>query len=370
MVVVVVVAAVVIPVVAMGAPDSAAPALPANEVAAVAPPLGQLALAGFLTAGEGRKVSDKALINYRRCADRYELWRASGGRVHSLATVEVNVVDYLDYLGLVGAALGEMETSAAAILHFTPGACRTHLKRIGRALAGWKKGKPPRSRLPLAEELVASLSVVLLHLGSRESCLKTILSKHAYLRPGEVEKLRVEDLNAPAGGPQQGVQLWTITVAPSHRLETDKVGVSDEAVVLDQLPWLGPELAKLKVGKLPSDLLFAEPVHLAVKNWKAACSALRIEAHRYQLRHAGASADTLARTRSTGEIMARGRWSSAASLRRYAKPGVLQRCLHRLPAELRTFGAWSVQNLQQVVCEGVPVVLPELQHLPVVSVVQ
>jgi hypothetical protein len=177
------------------------------------------------------------------------------------------------------------------------------------------------------------------------------------------------DLNAAAGGPQHGVQLWTITVAPSPRLETDKVGVSDEAVVFDQLPWLGPELAKLEVGELPSDLLFVEPVHMAVKSWKAACSALRIAAHRYQPRHAGASADTLARTRSTEEIKARGTWSSAATLRRYAKPGVPQRCLHRLPVEPRTFGVGSMQNWELVVCEGLPVTIPELWHLPVVSVV-
>ncbi len=63
----------------------------------------------------------------------------------------------------------------------------------------------------------------------------TVLAKEAYLRPGEVHAIRVEDLAPPAGGPQQGVQLWTLTVAPQSRGEVSKIGTMDDTVILDTL---------------------------------------------------------------------------------------------------------------------------------------
>ncbi len=151
-------------------------------------------------------------------------------------------------------------------------------------------------------------------------------------------------------------------VAPSHRLETSKVGTSDEAAVLD---W-----RRLKLGKGGTEPLFSVKADVAVSEWWAACLRLMVDSHRYQLRRAGASADMLARSRSAGENMARGRWSTVVSLRRYAQPGVYQRHLRRLPAETRAFGERSCQHLKQVVTEGLAVVVPVLQHLPVVGVAQ
>eukprot|EP00974_Lingulodinium_polyedra_P088554 8586919-Lingulodinium_polyedra.AAC.1 len=53
----------------------------------------------------------------------------------------------------------------------------------------------------------------------------------------------------------------------------------------------------------------------------------------YQFRHAGASDNALAGRRPMLEIMARGRWSTLASVRRYAKPGAIQRFWHSVTAE-------------------------------------
>eukprot|EP00973_Karenia_brevis_P042613 5898224-Karenia_brevis.AAC.1 len=61
------------------------------------------------------------------------------------------------------------------------------------------------------------------------------------------------------------------------------------------------------------------------RQWKIVNQRLGIDAHVYQLRHTGASADALAQRRTMQDIMSRGRWASVRSVKRYAKPGGIQR---------------------------------------------
>ncbi len=207
-------------------------------------------------------------------------------------------------------------------------------------------------------------------MNEREVALRVVLCKEAYLRPGEAHLLRNDALSPPAGGPQSGVQHWTVTTAPEHRLEVSKAGISDDSIILDSTPWLGPMLAELGAGRDAEDFLLKRSESRAVKAWDRACAAIRVRAHRYQLRRSGASSDTLDRRRSAAEVMSRGRWATPKSVRRYAKPGVLQRALHGLHPEVRELGKWSVVNLEAVLNRSVAAVVPDLAHLAVVSVVQ
>mmetsp|Transcript_54495 Transcript_54495/g.177135 ORF Transcript_54495/g.177135 Transcript_54495/m.177135 type:complete len:160 (-) Transcript_54495:8-487(-) len=88
-------------------------------------------------------------------------------------------------------------------------------------------------------------------------------------------------------------------------MERSKTGVSDDAIVLDRPDWLGPFLMELKRGRAPLAPLFNLDLASGIKLWDIACRKLRVKAHRYQLRHAWASSDMLARRRTEGEIMAR-----------------------------------------------------------------
>ncbi len=88
------------------------------------------------------------------------------------------------------------------------------------------------------------------------------------------------------------------------------------------------------------------------------------------MRHAGASSDTLAKRRAPLEILQRGRWQTVQSLRRYAKPGALQKVLHRLPLELRAFGQRAMEQLEDVMHDRTAAERPRFPQLPVVSLVQ
>ncbi len=129
---------------------------------------------------------------------------------------------------------------------------------------------------------------------------KWLLSMNAYLRPCEAHGLCCEDLSAPVGGRQRGVQSWTLTIAPSEWGETSKVGISDDTdtITLDEPPWLGPLLASMCQGCGAREPLLPVTCAEAMAQWTRACEVLRIKAHRYQLRHAGAFNDTLSKTRS------------------------------------------------------------------------
>ena len=93
---------------------------------------GKRALSGLLSHGEQKKLSAAATSNYERCMVRYEEWRSSEGRAHDMVNLEVNILDYLDATAARGGKLGEIQTSVAAILHFTPGVAKSALRRHPR----------------------------------------------------------------------------------------------------------------------------------------------------------------------------------------------------------------------------------------------
>ena len=68
----------------------------------------------------------------------------------------------------------------------------------------------------------------------------------------------------------------------------------------------------------------------------------------YQLRHGGASEELLEGRRSISEIMARGRWDTSSSLRRYAKPAQLQKLLGSLPPVKASYAQQSLLALSDL----------------------
>ena len=218
--------------------------------------------------------------------------------------------------------------------------------------------------------MALAIVVVMWSLGFRASALLSYLSTVAYLRPGEAHRLLCEDLAAPVGGRQLGIQSYTITIAPEERLEVSKTGVSDDTIVLDHPLWLGVLLDKHRRGRPPREALFLVPPEVAVQQWRVACTRLRVEAHRYQLRHTGASVDTLCRRRTPLEVMQRGRWATVKSLKRYAKPGALQKVMHRVPPEIREYAATCSQLVQEVLEERSSVALPQFGHLALTNLVR
>ena len=61
-------------------------------------------------------------------------------------------------------------------------------------------------------------------------------------------------------------------------------------------------------------------------------------------RHGGVTRDVLSKFRSWPEAKSRGRWAADTTLRRYAKPGILNRYLEMCPADLVEFGGEFLVN--------------------------
>ena len=192
----------------------------------------------------------------------------------------------------------------------------------------------------------------------------------AYLRPGELWALRVEDLGAPTGSSQKGLDVWTLTVAPAERQEVSKTGTMDDTVRLDQSEWLGPLLANRTAYLDGKEFLFDIPLHARVAKWKAACSRVGLVAEMYQLRHSGASGDMLSGRLTVPQIMARGRWISDKSVRRYAKAGAVQKALRRVPRVTQRYGQQVLDRIQEVLSGNLILNPPPASVRSVVSVVR
>ena len=203
------------------------------------------------------------------------------------------------------------------------------LPRMVRALQGWGKVDPQKTRPPLPWELVASIAMKMRKRGRMHPALATLTMFTAYLRPGECLAIHKVDLVKPM--PKQ--EFHTLHLHPAERHEASKVGISEESIQLDamQVPWLGLALDRLQT---PGPFLFDLGYTEMVSAWKQALVDVGLEHNHavlHQLRHSGPSFDRCHRLRSLMEIKARGRWAADASLRRYEQHGRLNQEYHRLP---------------------------------------
>lgn len=163
------------------------------------------------------------------------------------------------------------------------------------------------------------------------------LAMEAYLRPGEITKIRVSDLVPPVGG--VAGSCWSLILHPIEEGKVSKAQEFDETLLLDL-----PEQAVLaetiyrvlRLGlRSPREKIFKATAKDLGKMMDYAATHLLMESlgapHPYRLRHAGASRDFLSKARTMSEIQQRGRWKAAASVRRYQKGGRIQQQLHSLP---------------------------------------
>ena len=265
---------------------------------------------------------------------------------------EILLLDYGDVLLDKKKPMHLFEKIVAATVANVAGLSRKNMSRITKALSGFRKAHPPRSRPPVPDELAAAISAVQMAKGYRMSALLTWMGQRCYFRPGERLKIQVQDLLRPAGGAGLGRQFWSIQVAPEDRLEPSKTQTFDDTIIVDESPRLGALLGRLAEGKAPTAPLFDLSPKLVRQQWSEACLLLGYpELVMYQLRHGGASSDLLARKRSMGEVMSRMRVRTLVTLRRYAKPGRTTLMLQRMSPSVRAFANTALSNID-VVLEG------------------
>ncbi|CAE7196525.1 AMY1.1, partial [Symbiodinium necroappetens] len=193
--------------------------------------------------------------------------------------------EYLNHLFEEGCDLGDGSKSLAAVMDAYPSfSQKGSLQRSRRALQGWHKLDPGRTRPPLPWPLVTYLVLTMLKAKQLKSAVAVLLMFVAYLRPGEALSLRNEDLVEPSIVHPH----YTLNLHPEERMETSKMGLSNESVMLDSptVPFLGRMLEKLR-GREAGGLLLGLDYHQLRNHWQAALLRIKLannHAVLYQLR--------------------------------------------------------------------------------------
>ena len=236
------------------------------------------------------------------------------------SSLDAGLVTYMTEQFFRGAEAHEGEKLIAGWLAVFPEFNRhgaRNLVRAIRALRGWRRVAPSRSRKPLPWPTVAALAVRMIAHNRCDMAVWTLVCFSAYLRPKEAFGMQRRDLIPPRAGI---TDHWALLIAPQEREDRTKTGDFDDSVLLDTpfLKWVSQALEILKEGPVDSPLWdFDYPELLAM--FVRAAKELRIKAVPYQLRHAGPSWDRIRQLRSAEAVRKRGRWRRQASCARYEK---------------------------------------------------
>jgi hypothetical protein len=280
------------------------------------------------------------LSDYRTRLRDFVMWcRSQGLTWSSPSSLDEVLVTWLNVLFFRGLAAADGSKMIAAIKFAMPEFSRrgdASLPRSLRAVKCWTRKAPARQRLPLPRCLACLIAALLARRGEPAMALCIMLSFTCYLRPKEAMSLRANQLVPPTAAAGPGYHYWGLLLHPMEAFVPGKVGLYDEAVLVDAERWMYPFLEVL-ARRPPGGPLWPFTAWRLADAFRSACASLRLEPlspSLYGLRHGGASEDLLHRLRTPEAVKLRGRWASDESLRRYGKETRLLSELAKLPADV------------------------------------
>eukprot|EP00930_Biecheleria_cincta_P045657 TRINITY_DN31467_c0_g1_i1.p1 TRINITY_DN31467_c0_g1~~TRINITY_DN31467_c0_g1_i1.p1 ORF type:complete len:409 (+),score=47.99 TRINITY_DN31467_c0_g1_i1:86-1228(+) len=294
-------------------------------------PTGSIALLGEVSLCEASTVTSKdALRHYSAMFEKPRTWCAMHGRSLRLDHIEITLLDFLDMLLETNAQLTEAEKATSAAVHFIPGLSRPELKRVKKALKGFRKKRPGKSLLPLPKELAYGIAAIAFIVGFVDLGRRVLVMFCLKTRPGEATKLLAEDIDPPAGESGSGLEHWSISISPQSRLEPSKTQTWDDCVIA-RLPFMSLVLVDLKQGvQTRKSFVFQTEPNVLQQQWKHVQQFVQEpSAVMHKLRHGGASQSLLEDPKSGHRVQAELRHKTSTSMRRYGKPGQLQQVLNR-----------------------------------------
>ena len=259
------------------------------------------------------------------------------------ARLQVQLLDYLDYQFEKGYSASVGEKLLPSVLAVYPQCSRykSSLWRIPRAMQGWRRLRPPQTRLPLNWPICCAWATGFALLGQRELGIAVILAAVCYLRPGEVLGLRAGGLIRPIPAGAGSQQHFALVLFDPAFGRSSKTGHFHDSVILDgPHTWLGPLLLQIAKKLKPDQCLF----DMAYPKWSALASAAAdkvgltvLKPVLYQLRHSGASIDSATGLRPLEAIRSRGRWAASGSMMRCEKHAQLGKTWQRLEPATREY---------------------------------
>ena len=218
------------------------------------------------------------------------------------------------------------------------------IPRPWRALQGWRKLCPARSRLAYPLQVWWDFVEDGGSWSCEQSCLQPVASYH---RPNTLLNLRKMGLVRPTSGVTTHSSMITNI---TETTDVSRIGAKDESILLDS-PWLiflDPVLEVLSKGpKLQKVWDFNCSEHLSV--FKDCCRDLKVELVPYQARHSGPSIDRSKKLRDQEEVRRRGQWLARQSVMRYEKAGRLAATWHRLSPETQMACQSAERYIEEII---------------------
>ena len=226
------------------------------------------------------------------------------------------LTEYFNHLFMTGRPAHKGDKLMAAIMHGRGQDGK--IPHAWRALRGWRKLSPGRSRKAMPLGVWTALACELVRRGHLRMALSVVVGVSSYARPSELIRWRVFCLvTQKPGVSDQRCLLLSLEERP-ERLKT---GEFDDSLALDSVylkPWASRLFRQLKKGHPEQPLWDFDYSHFCKMFYQAA-QALKLSVTPYQWRHSGPSIDRAKDRRSLLEVQKRGRWKSFKSVARYEK---------------------------------------------------
>jgi len=223
------------------------------------------------------------------------------------------LLSYIDFLYETGKSRSRAEAALYGLVMYLP-RLKGNLSASSLAIRGWMRLQPSKPFPPLTWNLTCLISLRLLLSNLRLCAIATLVGFHCLLRVNELVHLKVEDV-ADSGDHRVG--------ALSHhmflRLQRTKTGPNQWVSVTDtQIVSL---LRSVASATSPGQFLFPFSAASFRAQFKNACGLLSLSSYvPHSLRHGGATLLALQNV-PMEDILARGRWASSKSARRYIQSG-------------------------------------------------
>ena len=282
-------------------------------------------------------VQDRTMESYQQAVHDFERTMKSNlGRL-SARTLDQLLVCYFDRLFLEGHGAPKGDRLWAAIKHLAPQyehRGELVLPRSMRALRGWRRLVPQKTRRPLPWSIVCAIAMHLALAGGTGMALCWLLMVDCYLRPGEAVALECSQVLP--GTRVRHMRETVLLLHPDERGIASKTGEYNESLGVSR-SWLGQLVADWSSVRRTTALWDFGLREIRDEFMKGA-SALGLGIWKpvlYMGRHTGASLDRLEERRSLSEVQKRGRWRTETSVRRYEKRALIQEVYLKLAQKIR-----------------------------------
>ena len=300
-------------------------------------------------------VTVKTARRYRKAIKSFLQWASHirRGLLAEDSELDAALVAYMDELFLQGHQPDYGETLMAAVLWKMPEFGRHGQKKLARswrALKGWRKKCPARTRRPHALALWWALAWEMCRQGAWNMAVYLVFTLSTYMRPSEPLLIQCQDLVPPTPGVSRE---WHVTLFPEERAARSKTYAVNDSVCLTTslCPFLPELLETLYNSRNQDELLFpftyADYLVMFDRCRRQASLPKMVP---YQTRHSGPACDIAKGFRDRAGVKERGRWKDDRSVQRYEQRARLGQSFQQLSPALKAHVLLCEERLGALLC--------------------